>query len=276
LSEQQGSGPAGFRAFELAGWNGAAKPYADYWGSLTVQAAAPLLDAAEVTASSRVLDVASGPGWVAAAARQRAARVTAVDFSPAMAEAAAAANPWLRYVIGDAEQLPFASGCFDALIMNFGLLHLGRPEEAIAEAARVTQSGGRIAFTVWAPPDTAVLFGIVLRAIEQAGDAAVKVPPGPPFFRFSDADESLALIRGAGLTQGETALLPLRWRLPSAEAAFDAVLRGTARTGGLLRRQPEVARDIIRALVARALDAYGVDGDLDLPMPALLVSARKR
>src|SRR5438445_432912 len=60
--------PVAFRTLEHAGWQGAARYYDDAFGSLTRQAVDPLLDAAQVRSGARTLDVASGPGYAAAAA----------------------------------------------------------------------------------------------------------------------------------------------------------------------------------------------------------------
>ncbi len=132
-----------FRAFEHAGWQGAALRYDDAFGSLTRQAIDPLLDAAQVRSGARVLDVASGPGYVAAAAAARGARVTGVDFSLAMVRLARAQNPAVKFRTGNAEALPFRDGSFDAVVMNFGMLHLARPEHAVGEALRVCRRGRR-------------------------------------------------------------------------------------------------------------------------------------
>ncbi|HKG96096.1 MAG TPA: methyltransferase domain-containing protein, partial [Gemmatimonadaceae bacterium] len=81
------SGSSAFHAFEHDGWERAATVYADDAGgfvSVTAQAAEPLLDAAGVRAGERVLDLATGPGHVAAAAARRGAVVTGVDFAAAM------------------------------------------------------------------------------------------------------------------------------------------------------------------------------------------------
>jgi ubiquinone/menaquinone biosynthesis C-methylase UbiE len=51
---------------------------------------------------------------------------------------------------------------FDAVDISFGMPHFARPDTALAEAFRLLRPDGRIAFTIWAPPDKTVGFGSVL------------------------------------------------------------------------------------------------------------------
>ncbi|WP_420800199.1 class I SAM-dependent methyltransferase [Paraburkholderia tagetis] len=162
-----------------------------------------MLEALGVGRGTRFLDVASGPGYLAAAARRRGADVAGVDFSVAMVEKARRVFPGLEFRIGDAEDLPFPDESFGAVGIGFGMEHFQHPERALAEAFRVLQSGGRIAFTVGAMPDKAVGIGMVLKAIEKHGTPDVPVPPGPPFFRFSDWGESRHALLEAGFVHPE-------------------------------------------------------------------------
>jgi ubiquinone/menaquinone biosynthesis C-methylase UbiE len=158
--------------------------------------------------------------------------------------------PALEFRQGDAEALPFPDGCFDAVAMSFGLMHLGRPEQALREARRVLRPGGRIGFTVWCAPAEAVGLGLVLDAVRAHGNAAVPLPPGPPFFRYSDPTESRSVLLDAGFTRPEVTRLPQLWRLPSSDALYD----GSVRMAGLLRAQTPEAFPAIRAAV-RSADA---------------------
>src|SRR5207247_126235 len=142
-------------------WREVAVPYAASFGSLTTQAIEPMLDALAVGEDTRLLDLACGPGWLSAAAVRRGAWVLGADLSPTMLAQARATYPHIEFKMVDAQSLPFNPE-FDAVAMNFGLLHVGRPEQVIAEAFRVLKAGGRFGFTVWAPPDRAKAFGIVL------------------------------------------------------------------------------------------------------------------
>jgi SAM-dependent methyltransferase len=219
--------------------------------------------------------VATGPGYVAARAAQRGAKVTGVDFSAAMVALARQQHSSIEFQVGDAEALPLSDASFDAAVMNFGLLHLARPQRALEEAHRVLRTGGRIGLTVWAGPEEAVAFGIILRAINAYGRLDVPLPPGPPFFQFSDPQECFRALSAAGFAAPTAVQLPLVWRLASPETLFDAMSGGTVRTAGLLRAQsPEALERIREAVIAAALD-YQTRKGVELPMPAILASAGK-
>ena len=267
--------PKAFHDFENAGWERAAEFYGDAFGALTAQTAPALLDAAGAAAGTRLLDVASGPGFIAAAASQRGAAVTGLDFARAMVVEARRRHPSIEFREGDAEALPFADASFDAVVMNFGMLHLAQPDAAIAEADRVLRPGGRYAFTVWAPPERAVGFGLALRAIEAHGRPDVPLPEGPPFFRFSDAAGTTQTLESAGFTDVRVQELPLRWRLTSADALFEALSRGGVRTAAVLRAQTPEALAAIRAAVREGVQSYADDGGFIVPMPAVLASATR-
>ncbi len=264
-----------FHAFEREGWESIPRAYQDAFGALTTQAIGPLLDATRVGPGVHVLDVATGPGYVAAAAARRGARVVGVDFSAAMLAEARRHHPTIAFEAGDAAALPFPDSSFDAVVMSFGLLHLGHPDQALAEAHRVLRPGGRIGFTVWARPEESVGFGIVLGAIQRHGRLDVPLPPGPPFFRFSDPEECRRALRAVGFEAPEVATVPQVWRLASLDTLFEIMRDGTVRTAGLLRAQSAEAQAAIRVAIREAARPWERGGAVELPMPAVLTSAAK-
>jgi ubiquinone/menaquinone biosynthesis C-methylase UbiE len=267
--------PHSFREFEHSGWQDIPRQYHQAFGELTTQSIEPLLDAAGVKAGTRVIDIASGPGYVAAAAARRGATVIGVDFSAAMVAEARGRNPEIEFREGDAEQLPFGDALFDAAVMNFGILHLARPDHALVEACRVLRPGGRFSFTVWAKPEETVGFQIVLASIAKHGDPNVPLPEGPPFFRFSEPDECVRSFYDAGFESPKVSKVPQTWRLPAVESLFEFMKGSTVRTAGLLRGQTGEALEKIRVAMREELKNYQTGEAIELPMPAILAAAIK-
>jgi len=155
------------------------------------------------------------------------------------------------------------------------LLHLAQPDAAIHEAFRVLVPGGRYGFTVWARPEEAVGFGVVLRSMEAHGRTKVGLPDGPPFFRFSDGDECRGALSRAGFTGLAVRKIPLLWRLPSAAALFEAALHGGVRTSAALQAQTPDALAAIRRAVLDELQQYAQGEGIAVPMPVVLASGTK-
>ena len=264
-----------FREFEHSGWQSIPAGYHEAFGSLTSQAIGPLLDAVGAKKGVKLLDIASGPGYVAAAAARRGALVLGIDFSAAMVEKARQVHPGVDYREGDAEALPLGNGLFDAAVMNFGILHLGHPEKALFEAQRVLRPGGRFAFSVWAKPEEAVGFDIVLRAVTLHGEPRLDLPQGPPFFLFSDPEECERGLRVAGFEAPKIKKIRQVWRLPAADGLFNAMKDSTVRTAGLLRAQKPTALDKIRTAIRDEVEQYRKGDFVQFPMPALIASAIK-
>ena len=134
-----------FARFEHAGWERVADKYDSVWSSLTRQFISYLINAAGVSASMSVLDVACGPGYVSAAVKQLGAIPTGIDFSEKMIAIAKQMSPDIAFFQGNAQDLPFGNFSLDRVLINFGLLHVSQPEQACAEACRVLRSRERAA-----------------------------------------------------------------------------------------------------------------------------------
>ncbi|HVY06791.1 MAG TPA: ubiquinone biosynthesis methyltransferase UbiE, partial [Burkholderiales bacterium] len=67
------SAPDTFRDFEHGAWQRVVKLYEDYFSALTVQSIGPLLDGVALKAGDKLLDIATGPGYIAAEAAPRGA-----------------------------------------------------------------------------------------------------------------------------------------------------------------------------------------------------------
>jgi SAM-dependent methyltransferase len=266
-----------FSAFERAAHDRLAETYAALFTPITGLALGRLLDAAGVGPGARVLNVATGPGLAAAAARDRgAAAVVGVDLSPRMLEVARAAHSGIEFREADVVALPFPDSTFDAVISNFGLGHFPRPEAAVAECVRVLAPGGSLALSWWDDPERQRVQGLFREAIAEVGALPPpELPQGHPVFRFSDTGEFLALLRGAGLDDVSVAEHRTAYTLPDADALWGVGMGSLAVTGATVAGQDEATRARIRAALARRAEAYRTPDGLAVPISFKIGSGRR-
>jgi ubiquinone/menaquinone biosynthesis C-methylase UbiE len=147
----------------------------------TLQIIAELLvEAADVRAGQRVLDVACGQGNAAMAAARRFATATGVDYATNLLEQgrerAAAEHLDVTLTEGDAEKLPFPDASFDLTLSTVGVMFAPNHQRAADELVRVTAPGGKIALASWTPS------GMVGHLFKTVGSwapppAGVRPPP---------------------------------------------------------------------------------------------------
>jgi SAM-dependent methyltransferase len=103
----------------------------------------------------RVLDVACGSGNLAMVTARRGCVTAGVDIAAnliAQARARAAAERFdIQFIEGDAEQVPYGDGEFDAVVTMFGAMFAPRPDVVAKELRRVTKAGGFVAMANWTP-----------------------------------------------------------------------------------------------------------------------------
>ena len=269
--------PAAFEAFERSGWR--AKKGAVYdslAGRVTARFADPLLDAIGADPGMRLLDVATGPGYVAARAAERGADPVGLDFSESMLAFARARSPGIELVHGDATALPFEDASFDAVVAAFLLLHLATPERAIEEAARVLKHGGRAAFSVWDEPSRGRWIGVFFDAVMAAeAHPPADLPAGPHFFRFADDAVLTSLLEEAGLADVTVERVEFDLHLDDADELWTGLIQGSVRVGPLILGQTEEVQLRVRRHFDELLEAYRMPDGLDVPVSAKLAVGRK-
>jgi len=257
--------PQAVREFEHAGWERAAAHYTSTFAEATRAFVGDLLDTARVRAGMRVLDLACGPGVVAAVAAERGALPVGLDFSPAMIALARAGHTGIRFEQGDAEALPFADASFDAVVANFGVHHVPEPIRALREAHRVLRPGGRVAFTAWTAPPENIAWRLLYDAISAHGDlrAADAPPPGGSLRRLLDA---------SGFAETEAKRARGEWRVATARDLLEGFRRGTVRTAALIDAQPAATLPQIEAAIAHGIAPYRRANGFAVPIVAILGS----
>jgi demethylmenaquinone methyltransferase / 2-methoxy-6-polyprenyl-1,4-benzoquinol methylase len=102
---------------------------------------------AAVGLGDRALDVATGTGDLAVALKDRVGErgeVVGLDFSERMLELARAKAPDVRFEWGNALELPYGDGEFDAVTVGFGARNFADLRAGLSEMARVARPGGRV------------------------------------------------------------------------------------------------------------------------------------
>ncbi len=108
-----------------------------------------LVAAARLAGNERVLDIATGPGYIAEAFARAAREVVGVDLTDAMlviakerTAARGVCNVFFR--AADAQNLTFENGSFDVVVCRLALHHLQKPLQVLREMARVCRAGGTV------------------------------------------------------------------------------------------------------------------------------------
>jgi len=126
-----------------------AVPFSTAPGIRDEEALRLLVTASGAGPADTVLDLACGPGLVAAAFASVARHVTGIDLTPAMIERARAlarerglANVTLT--VGDVRPLPYEDGAFSLVVSRFAFHHFPDPGAVLREMVRVCAPGGRV------------------------------------------------------------------------------------------------------------------------------------
>ncbi len=162
----------------------------------------------------RVLDACCGTGDLAVAAEQRGGRVVGLDFSERMLDRARSKSGAIEWVRGDALDLPFAEGEFDAATVGFGVRNLEDLEGGLRELCRVLRPGGKVAVLEITRPNGALrpFFRLWFDLLVPA--AGMVLPGGKAYTylpasvrRFPGAEDLSRLMEHAGFADVRYRLL---------------------------------------------------------------------
>jgi ubiquinone/menaquinone biosynthesis C-methylase UbiE len=223
-----------------------------------------------VDSSSRVLDVASGPGTLTFLAAQRGASVSAVDFSPGMIEELrktaareGAANVDARVM--DAQSLGFSDSTFDAAFCLFAFMFFPDRSRVFREMHRVLCEGGKALVATWAPIERRPLLKIALDAMSEA------IPQMPPMQKgdLQSPAECIEEMTAAGFRNVTTHVFTASLRVESPEH----YLRTMERSGAGFSMMRKRAGDAWPRLEKRLLEAFArriPEAGVELPAEAIL------
>ena len=164
-----------------------------------------LLEAAQILAGDRVLDVGCGCGGTTRDAARIAVSGSAlgVDLSRRMLDRARERSRAeglinVRFEQGDAQVYPFDANAFDVVISRFGVMFFDDPIAAFRNVGRALRPGGRVAFLVWQGLPKNEWVSEIRNAL-AVGRALPEPPPDAPGpFSLADEGRTRRILADAG------------------------------------------------------------------------------
>jgi SAM-dependent methyltransferase len=224
-----------------------------------------LVEAVDLRAGQRVLDVAAGNGNASLAAARRFAHVTSTDFVKELldrgAERARAERFDIHFEVADAENLPYADGSFDVALSTFGVMFTPQHRKAAGELLRVVRSRGRIGLANWTPEG---FLGDLFRTIGKY----VPPAPGVPSPMAWGSEPNIVQMFGPDASDIDCQRRPFNFRFESAAhwiQVFRTYYGPINKAYGTLepKRQDELTKDL-----TELLERHNVGGRHSLVVPS--------
>ena len=238
------------------------------------------IDAANVSAGERVLDIGCGCGGTSLTLAAAGASVTGVDISaPMLAHATERANAEgadARFEEGDASVATF-NGDYQLLFSRFGVMFFADPTAAFANLRTALADGGRMAFLCWQSPKVNPWMSIAAAALGPFTTPPAEAPdpraPGP--FAFADPAYLREVLEGAGFADVD--IQPATADLHVGDDVESAI-RFLSEIGPLSRGLADMddsTREQALTAVRTALANHLTENGLDLGAACWLVRASK-
>jgi len=238
-------------------------------------AAAAAVGRAEVQASDRVVDVATGTGNAALLAAGRGAEVVGVDSERSLLSVAEQrsldSGLHVRWEAADVAALPVPRGWATVVLSVFGVMYAADHAVAARELARCAAPKARIVLASWVP-------GSFMPAMGQALSAFLPPPPpstGPPS-RWGDPTAVDALLDAVGLRTVSSLTESVTLTFADAGDAADFLIRTAGHVIAERERLTADGRwDPMVAAMQDLADDRGRHraGHVDLDLAYLLVTA---
>jgi SAM-dependent methyltransferase len=229
-------------------WGAAAQDWSELVEPMSVPLYEAVLDAVGVGSGTRLLDAGCGAGLALQLAHDRGALVSGFDASPGLLEVARRRLPHADLRQGDLEELPFASGAFDAVTAFNSVQYAADPVAAVRELARVAEVGAPVAVVTWAAPERCET-AAVLAAVGSL------LPPPPPGaggpFALSEPGKLEELLAAGGLSPKHADEVAVAFVAPD----LDTAVRGHLSSGPARRAIQVAGRDAVVAALRSALES---------------------
>jgi SAM-dependent methyltransferase len=254
----------------------------EYIDGHSTESTAALFARLAVRAGDRVLELAAGPGSLAAAWSDLVGPTGSVvlsDIAPGMVEVArhrADLFGNVEVAVIDAARIDFPDGSFDVVASRMGLMFVPDPSVALSEIHRVLAAGGRFGALVWGAIEHNPWMTCVGMAAMAAGIAKGGPPIGPGgLFSLGDPAQLEALAHQAGFADVTVEEYPVAMRSDDIDAHLQQVSSLAGPLAEAFAHATAEQRASFRRTATDLATPYCTDDGVDLPGLALLVTGRR-
>ena len=224
---------------EGAAWGAAASGWVEYWARFAAPAREAVARAVGVDEHVEVLDVGCGSGEFCELAAAKGARVSGIDAAEEMIDFAKRKLPDADLRVGPIENLPWTHDSFDLVTAFNAFQFVADIVTALAEARRVTRSGGHVAICNWGPREEREIDAISAPLLELEAPR----PGDPPRVDQPGVLEGLA--QQAGLRPENAEEVEVPYEFPDRATLLRALLAISPVYGVA----PDLAEPVVRRTV---------------------------
>ena len=268
-------------------WSGSA-PFWEKHSEIIRQMFAPVTDAlvedAQIGREHVVLDIAMGPGDPALSVASLVGpqgKVYGVDPIPEMVEAAHRAADRLgltntQFDVAYADQLPFSTATFDAVISRFGVMFFPSPVGAMREMLRVLKPGRKLAMAVWHFAERNPFHHTLSRVMEQHVASPPVAEDAPDAFRFARPGKLTEVVVEAGARDVSERLFEFNIQAPiSVEDFWTLRLEMSDKHRKKLAMLSSEQGNNAQRQALEVFREYSTGGGMSFPAEVLIVSGTK-
>lgn len=224
----------------------------------------------------RWLDLGCGTGALSQAILSRAApaAITGMDSSKGFIRLAEEEiqDERARFVVGDAQKLPFEAAAFDTVVSGLALNFIPNPGLALDEMRRVTRPGGVVAAYVWDYAGKMEMLKIFWAAVALDPDAA-NVHEGTRF-ELTQPEPLATLFKNAGLEEVEVDAIAVPTVFKDFDDFWEPFLGGQGPAPAYVASLADAPKENLRERLRQTL-VTGKDGSIQLTARAWAVRGTK-